>query len=140
MPPLFLHACEMIITFFRPMAVLALGTILTAGICVIVQGAIDLNDHVIDGDENGLCDMPLKEGEQYINSTSSECTPNLPPPSAKGAFTAFSSIMFAFGGASTLPTIQADMKERSKFPIAALLGCGGKLVDIDNTFIENMVY
>ena len=121
------------------MAVLALGTILTAGICVIVQGAIDLNDHVIDGDDNGLCDMPLKEGEQYINSTSSECTPNLPPPSAKGAFTAFSSIMFAFGGASTFPTIQADMKERSKFPIAALLGCGGKLVDIDNSFIENRV-
>ena len=123
---------------FRPMAVLALGTILTAGICVIVQGALDLRDHVIDGDDNGLCDMPLNgEGEQFINSTSSGCTPNLPAPSAKGAFTAFSSIMFAFGGASTFPTIQADMKERSKFPIAALLGCGGKLLDMNNGFIEN---
>ena len=131
----------MIIIVFRPMAVLALGTILTAGICVIVQGALDLRDHVIDGDDNGLCDMPLNnEGEQFINSTSSECTPNLPSPSAKGAFTAFSSIMFAFGGASTFPTIQADMKERSKFPIAALLGCGGKLLDINANFIENLVY
>ena len=109
------------------MAVLALGTILTAGVCVIVQGAIDLNDHVIDGDDDGFCDMPLFNDTQYIPSGDSACSPNLPPPSAKGAFTAFSSIMFAFGGASTFPTIQADMKERSKFPIAALLGCGGML-------------
>ena len=107
------------------MAVLALGTILTAGVCVIVQGALDLKDHVIDGDDNGMCDMPLNNGTEYIPSGSEECIPNLPKPTAKGAFTAFSSIMFAFGGASTFPTIQADMKERKKFPIAALLGCGG---------------
>ena len=109
------------------MAVLALGTILTAGVCVIVQGALDLNNHIIDGDDNGFCDLPLNDTEQYIPSGNSSCTPNLPSPSAKGAFTAFSSMMFAFGGASTFPTIQADMKERSKFPIAALLGCGGKI-------------
>ena len=36
------------------MAVLALGTILTAGVCVIIQGAIDLNEHVIDGDDNDI--------------------------------------------------------------------------------------
>ena len=40
----------------RPMAVLALGTIVTAGVCVIVQAAMDLNDNVIDGDEDGYCD------------------------------------------------------------------------------------
>ncbi len=28
--------------------------------------------------------------------------------------------MFAFGGASTFPTIQADMKDKSKFKIAAV--------------------
>ena len=107
------------------MAVLALGTILTAGICVIVQGALDLKDHIIDGDDDGFCDMPLiNETHQF--KPSGECDPFLPKPTAKGAFTAFSSIMFAFGGASTFPTIQADMKERKKFPIAALLGCGGK--------------
>lgn len=33
---------------------------------------------------------------------------------------AFSSIMFAFAGASTFPTIQADMKDKSKFPMAAV--------------------
>ena len=33
---------------------------------------------------------------------------------------AFSSIMFAFAGASTFPTIQADMKDRSKFTTAAI--------------------
>jgi len=47
-----------------------------------------------------------------------------PPPSAEGFFKAFGSIMFAFAGASTFPTIQADMKERSKFPISATLAIG----------------
>ena len=35
--------------------------------------------------------------------------------------------MFAFAGASTFPTIQADMKERSKFPISATIAIGSKL-------------
>jgi vesicular inhibitory amino acid transporter len=43
-------------------------------------------------------------------------------------FVAFGSIMFAFAGASTFPTIQADMKDRSKFNISALMAMGGKKV------------
>ena len=112
------------------MAVLALGTILTAAVCVIVQGALDLNKHVIDGDNNKLCDTWEKGviGNENVTIYSGDtgCVPHLPAPTLKGFFTAFSSIMFAFGGASTFPTIQADMKERRKFPIAALLGCSGK--------------
>ena len=34
---------------------------------------------------------------------------------------AFSSIMFAFAGASTFPTIQADMKDKTQFPKAAVV-------------------
>ena len=34
--------------------------------------------------------------------------------------------MFAFAGASTFPTIQADMKERSKFPISATIAIGSE--------------
>ena len=30
-------------------------------------------------------------------------------------------MMFAFAGASTFPTIQADMKDKSKFPLAAIV-------------------
>ena len=41
-------------------------------------------------------------------------------------FKAFGSIMFAFAGASTFPTIQADMKDRSKFNISAIMAMGGK--------------
>jgi len=44
-----------------------------------------------------------------------------PAPTADGFFKAFGSIMFAFAGASTFPTIQADMKERSKFNYSAVL-------------------
>ena len=41
---------------------------------------------------------------------------------------AFGSIMFAFAGASTFPTIQADMKDRSKFNISAVMAMGGNIV------------
>jgi len=43
-----------------------------------------------------------------------------PPASASGFFQAFGSIMFAFAGASTFPTIQADMRDRSQFKYAAI--------------------
>ena len=44
-------------------------------------------------------------------------------PTVMGTFKAFASIMFAFAGASTFPTIQADMKERDKFHISAIIAC-----------------
>jgi len=47
-----------------------------------------------------------------------------PSPTVDGTFKAFGSIMFAFAGASTFPTIQADMKDRSKFHISAIMAMG----------------
>ena len=47
-------------------------------------------------------------------------------PFKKSSISAFGSIMFAFAGASTFPTIQADMKVRSKFPISATIAIGSK--------------
>lgn len=35
-------------------------------------------------------------------------------------FIAFGTILFSFGGASTFPTIQTDMKKSSKFPLSVL--------------------
>ena len=35
--------------------------------------------------------------------------------------------MFAFAGASTFPTIQADMKDKTQFPKAAVLAMMGNL-------------
>ena len=49
-----------------------------------------------------------------------------PPASASGTFKAFASIMFAFAGASTFPTIQADMKQKEKFNMAAYIACISK--------------
>merc|ERR1719289_847466 len=48
-------------------------------------------------------------------------TVELPDPTFEGSFKAFGSIMFAFAGASTFPTIQADMADRSKFNISAII-------------------
>jgi hypothetical protein len=37
-----------------------------------------------------------------------------PAPTLDGTFKAFASIMFAYAGASTFPTIQADMKHKDQ--------------------------
>ncbi|XP_035213521.1 amino acid transporter AVT1J-like isoform X1 [Stegodyphus dumicola] len=45
-----------------------------------------------------------------------------PAPSVTSFFLAFGTIFFSFGGAATFPTFQNDMKDRSQFPKAALIG------------------
>jgi vesicular inhibitory amino acid transporter len=57
--------------------------------------------------------------ESSITGSTSPEPIHLPPPTLQGCFKAFGSIMFAFAGASTFPTIQADMKNRKKFNISA---------------------
>ena len=64
-------------------------------------------------------DVSDKESCYYDNPNWSAKHPA--PDSALGFGKAFSSIMFAFAGASTFPTIQADMKEKSKFPMAVVI-------------------
>jgi amino acid permease len=49
-----------------------------------------------------------------------------PEPTMLGTFKAFGSIMFAYAGASTFPTIQADMKKKEKFNISAVSACVSK--------------
>ena len=51
------------------------------------------------------------------------CDVNHPDATVSGTFKAFASIMFAFAGASTFPTIQADMKQKEKFNMAAYIAC-----------------
>ena len=53
--------------------------------------------------------------------------PTLPPvqhsnPTFSGFFSAFGTILFAFGGASIFPTIQVDMKNTDEFPKAVAIG------------------
>ena len=40
-----------------------------------------------------------------------------------GFFSAFGAVMFAFGGASTFPTVQADMADKKRFKWAAVASC-----------------
>ena len=57
------------------------------------------------------------------------CGVRYPTATVSGTFKAFASIMFAFAGASTFPTIQADMKEKEKFNTAAYIACISKLMN-----------
>ena len=60
---------------------------------------------------------PMDFGQGEIN----KCSVISPNPNIYSALgPAFSSIMFAFAGAGTFPTIQADMRDREKFPTAAV--------------------
>ena len=54
---------------------------------------------------------------------------NYPQPSIQGSFEAFASIMFAYAGASTFPTIQADMKDREKFIYSAIIAILSRYID-----------
>ncbi|XP_065353885.1 uncharacterized protein LOC135948501 [Cloeon dipterum] len=61
---------------------------------------------------------------ESINDASSGL---LPPPDTsvtltpKSFFLGFGVIIFSFGGASTFPTIQNDMREREKFPLSVVI-------------------
>ena len=71
---------------------------------------------------NGTCDQWSEMISENLNSEL-PCPVVYPSPTAGGTFKAFASIMFAFAGASTFPTIQADMKDKAKFNIAAYIAC-----------------
>lgn len=79
---------------FWPIAVGALVTTVTA--CILIMVNVSLESQRLEAIE-------------------------YPPASAHGFFQAFGSIMFAFAGASTFPTIQADMKDRGQFKYAAII-------------------
>lgn len=43
-------------------------------------------------------------------------------PTFNGFFIGFGIIVFAFGGAAAFPTFQNDMRDKTKFPIAVVIG------------------
>ena len=90
---------QMICTFCRPIAVGALLTTFTACLLTMIQISLDVSSNHVQCNES---------------SSNSTFDPVYPPPTFSGYFAAFGSIMFAFGGASTFPTIQVDMKDRSR--------------------------
>ena len=93
---------------FRPIAVGALLTTVIACVCVIIQALIDHRNNT-----TGYYD--------------GKPTPVVyPAPSWIGVIKAFSTIMFAFAGASTFPTIQADMKHKHQFKWSAIIACTSK--------------
>ena len=84
-------------TITRPIAVGALLTTVTACTLIVIQSALDYS----------------KREDEVTYS----------PPTIMGTFKAFGSVMYAYAGASTFPTIQADMKRREKFNVAAVSAC-----------------
>jgi len=96
------------IVTFRPIAVGALLTTVAACTLIVVQSMLDLS------------------------ATTEEMV--YPQPTIEGTFKAFGSVMFAFAGASTFPTIQADMRQREKFNISAVAACIGNLTQYSSLF------
>jgi len=94
---------------FWPIAVGALLTTVIACVCVVIQALID--------HRNITTGYTTDKGYQ-------EATPiNYPAADPIGVIKAFSTIMFAFAGASTFPTIQADMKHKHQFKWSAIIAC-----------------
>jgi vesicular inhibitory amino acid transporter len=85
----------------RPVAVGALVTTVVACLLIIIQALLDYRE---------------LEVVEY------------PAATLEGTFKAFASIMFAFAGASTFPTIQADMKHKDQFKISAVIACTSTMI------------
>jgi len=95
-------------------AVGALISTVTGCVIVMVKQGLDVGDK----DSCYYKDTPSWPGQA---SPHPGWEANHPSPSSFTDFgKAFSSILFAFAGASTFPTIQADMKDKTQFPKAAV--------------------
>ena len=95
----------LILDFTRPIAVGALLTTMVACILTIIQ----IRKDVTSGHYNFTnCNLTMENNDSGVLSptNSSELHAEFSTPTAYGYFEAFGSIMFAFGGASTFPTIQ----------------------------------
>ena len=106
--------------FIRPLAIGALITTITACTLCNIQIVLDTKNNKIDFSQ---CST------NYNHSKDASFIVKYPNPSFEGYFMAFGSIMFAFGGASTFPTIQADMRDKSKFKFAAYIAMAGKILN-----------
>jgi len=91
---------------FWPIAVGALLTTVTACVLILIQSLLDHREYT-----TSTLDSPEAKEVQY------------PLPTFEGWVKAFASIMFAFAGASTFPTIQADMKHKGQFKYSAIIAC-----------------
>ena len=94
-----------VFSYSRPIAVGALLTTVAACVCIIIQSLLDHREDTTYGTEAYKGDV------------------DYPDATIMGWVKAFSTIMFAFAGASTFPTIQADMKHKDQFKISALVAC-----------------
>ena len=100
---------------FWPIAVGALLTTVAACILIIIQALLDREYEL--------------EGNVVYAS-----------PTIEGSIKAFASIMFAFAGASTFPTIQADMKHKDQFKISAIIACTSKAKRDPNYLIMYLIH
>ena len=114
---------------YRPLAIGALVTTATACTLCMVQLTLDYKNNDVD----------LTQCKSN-HSNDATFTPHYPKHEVEDYFMAFGSIMFAFGGASTFPTIQADMKDKSKFKFAAYIAMAGMYLMLVLSLIHVQTY
>ena len=88
-------------------------TTIIACVLIVIQSLLDRHYRELDA---GF-DQETKE------NAATDSFLGLEQASLEGSIKAFASIMFAFAGASTFPTIQADMKHKGQFKISAIMAC-----------------
>ncbi|XP_050690002.1 uncharacterized protein LOC126982193 [Eriocheir sinensis] len=68
-------------------------------------------------------DPSITTNTTFTNTTNTTITiyPFYTSPSLSSFFLGFGTILFSFGGASTFPTIQNDMEDRTRFPVSVTI-------------------
>ncbi|XP_050690056.1 uncharacterized protein LOC126982207, partial [Eriocheir sinensis] len=73
-------------------------------------------------------DPSITTNTTFTNTTNTTITiyPFYTSPSLSSFFLGFGTILFSFGGASTFPTIQNDMEDRTRFPVSVTIAFLGR--------------
>ena len=104
-------------TLYRQISLAAVLATLTATVLIVVQTRLDVSPTFPSAAVN--CHGAEISGSVFGSAV-------FPPPTFDGYVAALSTIIFAYGGLSTFPTVQADMEDKGRFKYAAVAALTSK--------------